>query len=613
MATELHQIRGVAEVLLATSPDLIGITDEVGTLRFVNDAARLILGFEPCAMVGSSVFDFLHPDEVDDAANSLAATAARDYLHAVPMQLRVRAADGTWLAMEVVATNLLSDPTIHGMVFSCRDVSYRSADERRLRVMFEQSPVAQALSSPNRKGVIANAAFARLFATTREALLDTHPEELIHPDDRERALQDRARLEAGGTPSLIAERRYVRLGGEVFVGKSALSALHSADGTFEYLFVTIEDVTLALEEAEQLARREAQARALIDNSPDIITVLRRDGTWDASVQGSRPLGYPRTFDPPGGIMSLLHPDDAENAAEAIAQVFTGERPPNLPLEVRLRAADGTYHPYECVGQNFEENDHIEGIVITARDISERKLAEAKLRQAQERFHAAFEHAPMIVSIVDLDGRILDINETGCEILRTPRAELIGQAAELIIHPDDRALAIEITTRQITGDPTPAEFRLVTAGEELFVLSQAELVTNDDDPDKTYLITLQVDITERKRLEQELERRATHDDLTGLHNRAGMNEHLERALERRARPSIAVLFIDLDDFKAINDSLGHDAGDVVLREIADRILAASRTADLVARWGGDEFVVACESAGSESDARRIADRVHAALS
>ena len=166
----------VAAALLASASEMVVITDGEGRLRYANGATRTVLGFDPSEIVGSSVFDYIHPEEVADAVDSLASTVARGELHAVPLELRVRAADGTWRCLEVVATNLLADPNVSGMVFSCRDLSYRRQAERRFRLMFEQSPVAQALVAPGRTGVVANAAFARMFGTSREAcLLYTSP------------------------------------------------------------------------------------------------------------------------------------------------------------------------------------------------------------------------------------------------------------------------------------------------------------------------------------------------------------------------------------------------------------------------------------------------------
>ena len=510
-------------------------------------------------------------------------------------------------------TNMLDDPSVGGVLFECRDLAPGDEAQRRYRMMFEQSTVAQALIDPQRTGLIANNAFERMFTTTREQLLTTAPERLVHPDDAARLVQEIGVLEAGELQHVFGEMRFIRGDGEEFTGGTTMTALRRLDGVLDYLFIAIEDVSLERRAAQALARSQARARALVDNSPDIIAILYPDGEWEASDQGTRLLGYPKGFDPEGGVFSLIHPDDVAAAGTALGDVVTGARAASVPIELRLRAADGTYRDFECVGQNLERDPHIGGVVITARDISERKQAQAKLRAAEERFRVAFEHAPMIVSMVDLDGVLVDINPIGCEMLGLARGDIVGLPAELSVHPDDRALAIELTTRQLGGDPVAAEFRLApVSGEEIFVLSRAQLVTDDEGFEPPYVITLQADITDRKQLERELERRAAHDDLTGLWNRSSLIDHLERALHSRVARPLAVMFIDLDDFKSINDTLGHDAGDAVLRETAERISAVARVSDLASRWGGDEFIVACEQAGSLGEIRAIAGRLRDSL-
>jgi len=127
--------------------------------------------------------------------------------------------------------------------------------------------------------------------------------------------------------------------------------------------------------------------------------------------------------------------------------------------------------------------------------------------------------------------------------------------------------------------------------------------------------LELQVAQRKELERQLVHKATHDHLTDLHNQASFYEHLSGALSRARRrgPEIAVMFVDLDDFKPINDSLGHQAGDGVLREVAERLKGSLREADVPARYGGDEFVVLLEDVANPSEALKVAERFHKTLS
>ncbi len=604
---------GLAEALLVAAHDMVGVTDADGRIRYVNGAVRRVLGYAPMDMVGTSVFDYIHREEVDDAVASLGSTAVGVDRYGVPLSLRVRSADGTWRAVEVTAANMLDDPAVAGMVFTVRDLTYRGEAELRLRTMFEQSPIPQALIPPGRPRMTPNSAFAHLFATTREALFTTDPATLVHPDDRIDMSEAHAELQAGDTERVFSERRYVRASGEEFVGRSTTSVLRRLDGKLDYLYTTIEDVTLELRAAEALARSEARARALIENSPDIIAVLYPDGQWEASDQGTRLLGYPKGIDPDGGVFSLIHPDDIADAADALQDILAGARPPSTPIDLRLRAADGTYRQFECVGQNLSDDLHVGGVVITARDITERKLADARLRAAEQRFRVAFEHAPLAVSMIDLDGIIIDINAAGCAMLGYERAALIGAPAESTVYPDDRRLAIDMTTAQLGGSAQPAEFRLQRAdGQIVFALSHASLVDPIDPDDAAYVITLQTDISDRKQLERELERRASHDTLTGLSNRASLDHHLEHVLARRDGPAVVAIFIDLDNFKTINDSYGHETGDTVLTNVAQCLTDSIRHGDLAARLGGDEFVVICDATRSSTILHEIPERIRTAI-
>jgi diguanylate cyclase (GGDEF)-like protein/PAS domain S-box-containing protein len=486
------------------------------------------------------------------------------------------------------------------------------ATDWALRSMFDDSPVAQALVDPVDRGVIANDAFARLFGMSRVALRSFEPWSLVHPDDIGATADEAAALVSGRTDRIVAEHRYMRADGTVFHGRIAASVLRDEEENFKYMFVTILDVTAELAAAEALARSEARARALIDHSPDIIAILYPDGEWESTDQGTRLLGYPKGFDPEGGVFSLIHADDAAAASAALAEVLAGTRAADEPIELRLRCANETYRQFECVGQSLIDDPDIGGVVVNARDITARKHAERQIRRAEQRFAVAFAHAPIVMSVVDLDGRILDINPAGCALLGRSRDEMIGTLAELMLPPDDRAQAIERTTAQLTDPTLPVEFRVIAADGHLVpVISHAALVEPETPDETPYVLSLQTDISERKQLEAELHARALRDPLTGLYNRAGLHEHLARVLLQRRHGILAALFLDLDNLKTINDTFGHNTGDELLVYVARQITQQLHAGDLAARIGGDEFVVILDLP-DEALACSISERLRTAI-
>ncbi|HEY1738363.1 MAG TPA: PAS domain S-box protein, partial [Acidimicrobiia bacterium] len=525
-----------------------------------------------------------------------------------PIEMLIRDSRDEYHYFDVRARTLQrgSEPLI---VFVARPTHERDALQRRHRLYFEEAPAALGSIVPGERGVDANGPMAELFGRTREAMLSIDGTQLLHPDDRAASRRVLTALETNGLPRVEVVRRFVKADGSTFYGRVLITTIRTPAGAIERLLFTIADVTSEREARELLARSEARFRALVEHSPDIVAIIRADGDWEASQQGTRLLGYPKGFDPPGGALSLVHPDDAERAGEALVAIFDGRRAPGQPLELRLRAADGTYREFECIGQNLDGEPSVSGVVITARDITQRRAAERALGQAESRFRATFERAPMIISMVDASGCIIDINPTGCRLLGRSRDELIGTPAEETVHPDDRALAIDATLRQLGGEQLRAEFRIVRAdGTEWWALSSAVQVDSDD----PYFLTLQVDITAQKRLEEELRVRATHDPLTGVRNRAAVVDHLELLLARRVAEPVTVMFVDLDGFKAVNDALGHSAGDAVLTGVAQRIENCLRPEDVVARIGGDEFVVVCATLDSAATAQRLGARVREAI-
>ncbi|HEV8563334.1 MAG TPA: EAL domain-containing protein [Actinomycetota bacterium] len=228
---------------------------------------------------------------------------------------------------------------------------------------------------------------------------------------------------------------------------------------------------------------------------------------------------------------------------------------------------------------------------------EREQAADRLRFAQEQYRSIVEHIPAITYIDD-------VNDQASTIYVSPQIEsMLGYTAKewiddpdlwpKILHADDRARALAENARHNdTGEPFRLEYRLFAKdGRVIWVLDQAVIV-RDDNGVPRYSHGVMMDISERKRAEEHVAFLAYHDKLTGLPNRAMFEELLELSLARarRHKGSVAVVCVDLDDFRLVNDSLGHHNGDELLRQVADRLRGATRETDLVARRGGDLFLL-----------------------
>jgi diguanylate cyclase (GGDEF)-like protein/PAS domain S-box-containing protein len=227
------------------------------------------------------------------------------------------------------------------------------------------------------------------------------------------------------------------------------------------------------------------------------------------------------------------------------------------------------------------------------------------------FESAFRHAAIGMCLVSLDGRFLQVNDALCRIVGYTRHELLALDFQTITHPDDLDIDLGRVDALVAGDIESYHLEkryLHRDGHVVWILLTVSLVTAEDGRPQFFISQVQ-DISEQKRMRGELERLASTDGLTGLLNRRRVTELAERELRRRDRHAIdlAVLVVDADHFKSINDRHGPQAGDMVLRALGALLAAELRETDLLCRWGGEEFVALL--IGTDLDgARRAAERM-----
>ena len=240
-----------------------------------------------------------------------------------------------------------------------------------------------------------------------------------------------------------------------------------------------------------------------------------------------------------------------------------------------------------------------------------------LRESEERFRSAFDNATIGMGVVALDGRWLQVNRSLCEIIGYDERELLESEVRRVTHREDLVTLEEQMQRFTAGAISSHQGELRyghKSGKEVWAHLGMSLV-RDGESRPLHLIFQIQDITDRKRAEEQLLHDAFHDALTGLPNRALFMDHVKMAIQRSRRSGdrlFAALFLDLDRFKIINDSLGHMVGDQLLVGIAHRLEACLRPGDTVARLGGDEFTILLEDLASTDDAIEVARRVQEAV-
>ncbi|MEX2100555.1 MAG: EAL domain-containing protein, partial [Acidimicrobiia bacterium] len=365
-----------------------------------------------------------------------------------------------------------------------------------------------------------------------------------------------------------------------------------------------------------LQHNEARFRAMVRDSSDIMAIVDTEGLLVyASPATERILGLDTAPLIGTDVFDLIHPDDRARAASGFDLTRDGTGTDRV--EFRFRHADGSWRVVEAVATNLLDDPSVKGIVISARDLTDRRQAEGELREAQERFRSAFENAPIGMALMALDGRLFRVNRALAQILGRSGRELLGASVVDLTHPEDLP-ELRASMRQLLSGTLPSnqlEQRYVHHdGHPVWIAVSVSLV-RDLQGTPLYFVCQMEDVTERRASGEALAHQAIHDPLTGLPNRVLFVERLERELARAAvnQERVAVLFLDLDRFKVVNDSLGHSAGDRLLVAVSDRLNNAVRPADIVARFGGDEFTVLCPNVPSEETAELIAERLIQAAS
>jgi diguanylate cyclase (GGDEF)-like protein/PAS domain S-box-containing protein len=369
---------------------------------------------------------------------------------------------------------------------------------------------------------------------------------------------------------------------------------------------------------EVALRKAAVERAVRNSERWLASVLRSvgDAVIATDVGGTVGLANPaaETLLGAGGLQGRPAAEVVrlEDAASDVPVPLTPDGNRARTGTAMLVAHDGNRIPVDfSAGPICDEGGHLAGVAIVLHDMRERVAAELRLTRSERRFRGAFDSAPLGLALVDRDNRFVRVNHALCRLLGAEAVDLIGIDQAAFGEPGDNAIEKEYQHDLVAGRSDAVQYeRCYRArdGRMLWALVSATLMPADHEP-QHFLVQIN-DLTERKRAEEELARLAHHDALTGAANRALLNEEVEHeiAVARRRRARLAVVFIDLDYFKHINDSFGHEAGDTVLKETAARLTRTVRGADLVGRMGGDEFVVVLSEVRDAADVLALTEKL-----
>jgi len=395
------------------------------------------------------------------------------------------------------------------------------------------------------------------------------------------------------------------------------------------------------------ALSDLRFRALIHHSHDLVSIYDASGAFVyASPSHERVLGFTADELVGRNPLDFLHPDERDDVLKAFEHQIVGVAPP-APVEHRMRCKDGSWRYLEAVAMDLTDDPAVGGILVNTRDVTDRRHVEllaADQAHILERIARGAPLAETLDSVIAMMERwmpgglgaigVVDESEQSFRLIAAPNVPSECRAAveSYPLDPHDRPeYPFELVAERVGFDmrrPSTAEtldkhgFRTFWAcrmmhadgvgrlGGVVFLRPDEVPPTDADRRMLDLAASVAAIAIERDRAQARLAHQASHDGLTGLPNREQLNERIRSAgrRPRRGGPDTALLFLDIDRFKVLNDSVGHAAGDRLLVELGARLQTALRPGDLVARFGGDEFVMVCEGIDGAAAAYELAGRV-----
>jgi len=591
-----------AQMALDSTAAGIYSLDLQGNCTFCNVACLRLLGYRSVSdLIGKNMHALVHHTRTDGApcrieeCRNPQAFSAREASHGSDVQLC--RSDGTRLPVEFWAVPVLQNGVLIGSVITFIDITERNQTARsieRFRGCLELGLIGVVVTSETRDIIEANDKFCEILGYERDELLRMKWAQLTYPEDLTADLIRFGRAVAGENDP--AEKWFIRKDLRAVHGTISVKSVRQGDGSVEFVVGLLQETPERASATKALRESEERLRMAISAA--------RMYTWDWNVKIDQVIRSGHFHDVWGTDCSLsekgfatfiqvVHPEDREKVKQAIDDALQKILP--YRVDFRIIRSDGKVRWVETQGHPYDDGTGkaVRVIGIT-QDITDRKEFEEELKKALSLHEATLESTADGILVFDLTGKITSYNQRFLQIWRIPESLITTRnnnkvSAFMVDQLKDPAAFLQ-KAGEIISDP---EIESI----DLLEFTDGRVIERYSRPQKIggapvgRVLSFR-DITERKKAAQALEEEAMHDILTGLYNRRYFNHRIlqEISWADRNQCSLAILLCDLDYFKKVNDSKGHQTGDEVLQRVARLIQDSTRGTDLVFRWGGDEIVV-----------------------
>jgi diguanylate cyclase (GGDEF)-like protein/PAS domain S-box-containing protein len=606
----------------------MALVDTDGRWLQVNRSLCEIVGYSEEELLAKTFQDITHPDDLE-ADLSYVRKLLADELRGYQMEKRYfhKLGHVVWILLSVsLVRDIKGNPRY--FVAQIQDITERKRaydrleeSERRLTTVVSNARayVYRCRNEPGYPNEFASDYALELTGYPPEDLMvggQVRFGDLIVEKDRQRVWEEVQSALAGGERfelryAIRRRDRQIRHVEEYGQGD------YDEEGEVVALEGLVYDVTERERMVEKLREAEQRYRTLVEQIPAIVYIEEMNGrmtTLYDSPQVEDMLGYPqgKHLEDPDYWVKIIHPDDRERVLVDERRAIDRGKP--FSQEYRVVASDGraVWVRDDAVVVRDEAGEPLywQGFIF---DVTERKEAEEALRRSEASLAEAQRIAHVGSWEWDLTTDEIHWSDETFRIYGFEPQQFVPTFERLVevVHPADREILRQNVDGALHGvEPYDFEHRIVRPHGEVRVVHRQAEVVRDESGEPLRMVGTVHDITERKALEEQLEYQALHDPLTNLANRTLFLDRLEHALAQATRRegNVAVLFMDLDDFKVINDTLGHEAGDKLLVAVAERLRACLRPGDTIARLSGDEFAMLLEDIRNVSEATQIAERI-----
>ena len=633
--------------ITAYASDITSIVDVNAIFQYVSSSLEKTCEFSADEMIGQSVYDFIHPDDSEEIIAATTGISKATGAQVFIPEFRFKKKDGSYIYFEATATNMLNVQGVHGIVTNAKDVTEKhhqkilaEAQAKALEAITEDASLQDIFSiiTDAIENVIpqSHAAIFTYDAKEDSVSLSTAPnldqsfcrsmqslkvsdhhgctttalyedkinitaDILIHPHHLSwREKLSKADLRAAWSCPVRSVKNE-KLGAITCYFDSPHTASSMDLETLSAAANSVGHVMERVQAENALRDSEIKWRSLIAHMPDYVALLDLDG----HIIFANRVGHGFSLEQVVGtnLLDYIDPDHREGFRKTMDKVLETEKPQTYILP--LPTPRGNLWWSNRIGLMKKGGENI-GFVTIGSDITETKQNEQSLLKLS----SAVDQSASAVVITSIDGDVEYVNKRFTEITGYDYDEVLGNKSHLFTSKSNTTNAHQLSESIKSGKSWHGEIESTRKnGEKYWELVSISPI-HDDTGDLTHFVTVSEDLTELKNTQFEIERLSYYDTLTGLENRRLFRERLEHHIEKCIKEDrkIAVLYLDLDQFKRINDTLGHDAGDSLLKSAAKLLRDVVSADDFVARLGGDEFAILLTDIPNSSAAGSMARKI-----